>query len=143
MSIQEQSLPILTGESLDTNRPRPYPKRWYTFRLSPLWICLLIALIIRVWLTVHTHGMIDGDEALVGIQAERILQGNFPVYFYGIPYFGSLEAYLASILFAIFGSSPWTLRTEATLVSLVLVWLTWRLASGLADAAQLPAYAKS
>ncbi len=143
MSIQEQSLPILTGESLDTNRPRPYPKRWYTFRLSPLWICLLIALIIRVWLTVHTHGMIDGDEALVGIQAERILQGNFPVYFYGIPYFGSLEAYLASILFAIFGPSAWALRAEATLASLALVWLTWRLASGLADAAQLPAYAKS
>ena len=58
--------------------------------------------------------MIDGDEALVGMQAERILQGHFPVYFYGIPYFGSLEAYLASILFAIFGPSPWALRAEAT-----------------------------
>ena len=41
----------------------------------------------------------------MGIQAERILHGNFPVYFYGIPYFGSLEAYLVSILFAIFGPS--------------------------------------
>ncbi len=143
MSIEEQSLLILTGESLDTNRPRPYPKSWYAFLLSPLWICLLIALIMRVWLTVHTQGMIDGDEALVGIQAERILQGNFPVYFYGVPYFGSLEAYLASILFAIFGPSAWALRAEATLASLVLVWLTWRLASELADAAQLPAYAKS
>lgn len=143
MSIREESLPKLTEESLDTSTPRLYPKRWYMFLLSPLCLCLFVALILRIWLIVRTHGMIDGDEALVGIQAERILQGDFPVYFYGIPYFGSLEAYLASILFAIFGASAWALRAEATLVSLVLVWLTWRLASELADAAQLPAYAKS
>lgn len=111
-------------------------------RLSPLWLCLFVALLLRVWLIVHTHGMIDGDEALVGMQAEQILRGRFPVYFYGIPYFGSLEAYLASLFVAILGPSPWALRAEATMVSLVLVWLTWRLASALADAARLPVYAK-
>src|SRR5215472_15643236 len=55
---------------------------------------------------------------------------------------GSLDAYLASIFFALFGPSSWALRAEATIVSLVLVWLTWRLASALADAAHLPSYAK-
>src|SRR5690242_14421591 len=35
---------------------------------SPLWLCLLIALVLRIWLVVHTNGVIDGDEALVGIQ---------------------------------------------------------------------------
>lgn len=142
MSIQEQSAPIVTEESLGKHTSQLHSKHWYKSLLSPLWLCLLAALIIRTWLIVHTHGIIDGDEALVGIQAERILHGDFPVYFYGIPYFGSLEAYLASILFAIFGPSAWALRAEATIVSLVLVWLTWRLAAALADAAQLPPYAK-
>lgn len=86
----------------------PYPaqtekSRWYAWLLSPLWLCLLVALAVRIWLAMRTHGTLDGDEALLGIQAEHILQGERPIYFYGIPYFGSLEAYLVALLFAIFG----------------------------------------
>src|SRR5229473_2624365 len=117
-------------------------KHWYTWLLSPLWLCLLVALIIRVWLTVRTHGIIDGDEALLGIQAEHILRGEWPIYFYGIPYFGSLEAYVAAIIFAIVGPSVAALRAETTFFGLLLVCVTWWLASLLADAAQLPLYAK-
>src|SRR5712692_11583401 len=69
-------------------------KRWYAFLRSPLWICLLLALLVRVFLIIHTHAIIDGDEALVGIQSEKILQGILPVYYYDQPYMGSLEAYL-------------------------------------------------
>lgn len=112
-------------------------KRWYSWLLSPLWLCLLVALIIRVWLTVRTHGSLDGDEALLGIQAENILRGAHPIYFYGIPYFGSLEAYVAALLFAIFGPSVAALRAETTAFSLLLVGTTWWLASLLAKAARL------
>src|SRR2546430_11111107 len=138
MDIKEQDIEGATADQSPGASHQPQRKPWYALFLSPLWVCLLIALALRIWLVIHTHGVIDGDEALVGIQAERILHGDFPVYFYNIPYFGSLEAYLASILFAIFGPSAWALRAEATIMSLVLVWLTWRLASSLADAAQLP-----
>lgn len=113
-------------------------KRWYTFLLSPLWLCLLIAFTIRILLIMYTHNVIEGDEALVAIQAERILHGDFPVYFYGQPYMGSLEAYLTAVLFALFGPSVWALRLEGTLLSLLLVWLTWRLAKALAESANLP-----
>ncbi|HET8841887.1 MAG TPA: hypothetical protein VFN35_10495 [Ktedonobacteraceae bacterium] len=122
--------------------PHVGEKRWYAPLLSPLWLCLLVALAIRLWLTVRTHGTFDGDEALLGIQAEHILQGERPVYFYGIPYFGSLEAYLVAILFALFGHSVWALRVETTVFCLGLVALTWWLASLLADTARLPFYAK-
>src|SRR5579859_6102030 len=104
----------------------------------PLWLCLCIALSLRVWLIVHTHGIIDGDEALVGIQAQHTLQGEQPIYFYGQAYMGSLEAYLISILFMLFGSSVWVLRAEPILLSLILVWLTWICAHLLADRASLP-----
>jgi hypothetical protein len=157
MSIEEQSAIISTSEDKNLARTpanempsadgpdgpaQSRRKRWYTPLLSPLWLCLLVALIIRIWLIVRTHGILDADEALVGIQAERVLHGNFPVYFYGIPYFGSLEAYLVSIFVAIFGPSTLALRVESTILSLVLVCLAWRLASLLAEAAQLPLYAK-
>jgi hypothetical protein len=162
MSIDEQNVVPLSpasesetiqGVSANETVPESYAagfhttvqaqeKRWYTPLLSPLWLCLLVALLIRVWLTVRTHGILDGDESLLGIQAERILRGNFPVYFYGLPYFGSLEAYLVSILFAIFGPSVAALRAETAIISLLLVSVTWWLASLLADAARLPLYAK-
>ena len=119
-------------------------RRWFHVLYSPLWLCLLAALLIRVWLTIHTQGVIDGDEALVGIQAERILHGVFPVYFYGIAYFGSLEAYLVALLFAIFGPSVWVMRAEPFILSLVLVWLVWRFAGALAQQAHLsPALTKT
>ncbi len=108
----------------------------------PLWLCLLLALIVRAWLVFHTHGVIDGDEAMVGIQALHILRGDLPVYYIGQVYMGSLEAYLVAVLFAIAGSSVWTLRAEPVLLSLLIVWLTWKLAAILADAAKLPPYAR-
>ncbi|HZS76062.1 MAG TPA: hypothetical protein VFA41_05560 [Ktedonobacteraceae bacterium] len=109
---------------------------------KPLWLCLIIALLVRVWLTIHTQGFIDGDEALVGIQAQHILHGEWPVYFYNQPYMGSLEAYLMALIFAVVGSSVWALRAEPILLSLVVVWLTWALAGELADTARLPLQVK-
>jgi len=108
-----------------------------------LLFCLLIALVVRTFLVVHTQGFVDGDEALVGIQAEHILRGELPIYFYNQPYMGSLEAYIMAGIFAIAGPSVWALRAEPILLSLVVVWLTWKLASVLADTARLPLYAKS
>src|SRR5579883_3406965 len=88
----EETLRNAEGEKLPE-------KRRFRWLLSPLWLCLLLALVIRVVLIVRTHGTLDGDEALFGIQAQHILQGERPIYFYGIPYFGSLEAYVAALLF--------------------------------------------
>ena len=128
----------------------PWYRRWTAGRkgsapkiaMGPLLICLFIALVARSWLAYHTLGFIDGDEALVGIQAQHILQGQFPTYFYNQPYMGSLEAYLMAVIFAVAGSSVWTLRAEPILLSLVVVWLTWKLAGALADSAHLPLHAK-
>src|SRR5437660_2232512 len=108
----------------------------------PLGLCMLLTLGIRLWLVVRTHGFIDGDEALVGIQAQHILRGELPTYYYGQPYMGSLEAYLIALIFAVVGSSTWAMRCEPILLSLALVWLTWRLASALAAAAKLLAPAR-
>jgi hypothetical protein len=100
----------------------------------PLLLALAAAIVVRVYLVARTNAMIDGDEAMVGIQAERILHGQYPTYFYAQPYMGSLEAYLAAALFRVFGPSAWALRTVPILLSLALVYLTWRLARALLPA---------
>src|SRR5260370_13093450 len=105
---------------------------------APLAAALLLALAVRIFLIVRSHAMLDGDEALIGIQAESILRGARPFYFYSQPYMGSLEAYLAAALFRVFGPSAWALRAVPLLLALPLVYLTWRLAREL-----LPAPAKT
>ena len=126
MDIKEQDIKVATADQSPGASHQPQRKPWYVLFLSPLWVCLLIALLLRTWLVIHTHSVIDGDEALVGIQAERILHGEVPLYFYGQAYMGSLEAYLVALLFAIAGPSVWALRAEPILLSLVVVWLTWK-----------------
>src|SRR5439155_26710313 len=71
-------------------------------------LALGIALVVRVLLIARAPGVLDGDEALVGIQAEHIAAGAdypLPVFFYGQPYMGSLEAYLAAGIFRLIGPS--------------------------------------
>src|SRR5579885_2396331 len=114
----------------------------YAWLRSPLWFCLLLALGLRIWLVIRTQGFIDGDEAVVGIQAQHILRGELPVYYYGQPYMGSLEAYFIALIFALVGPSTWAMRAEPILLSLALVWLSWRLAGALAAAAKLSASAR-
>ncbi len=99
---------------------------------APLWLALAAALIARVTLVIRTGAVIDGDEALVGIQAEHILRGQFPIYFYGQSYMGSLETYLIAGVIAMTGPTAWALRVIPIALSLALVYLTWRLALALA-----------
>ena len=96
-----------------------------------LYLALVAAVVARLVLVVRSNALIDGDEAMVGIQAERILHGDFPTYFYGQAYMGSLETWLIAILFRLFGPSPWAMRSVPILLSLALVYLTWRLAYAL------------
>src|SRR5579875_42805 len=109
----------------------------------PLIACFLLAVIVRVWLIVHTNGVLDGDEATVGIQAEHILRGQFPVYYYGQAYLGSFQAYVVAFIFLFTGPAVWAMRIEPILISLLIVYLTWRFSLALAEATQLSLRART
>src|SRR5579871_297192 len=141
-TISTASTASRTDTSVSTDAERAERKPWYALFRSPLWLCLLAGLLIRIWLSVRTHGTLDGDEALLGIQAEHILHGERPIYFYGLNYFGSLEAYIVAGVSAVFGPSVAVLRAVTTAFGLVLIALTWWFASLLAQAAHLPLYAR-
>src|SRR5437763_3515189 len=90
-------------------------------------LALGIALVVRVLLIARAPGILDGDEALVGIQAERIAAGAehpLPVFFYGQPYMGALEAYLAAGLVRLVGRSVAELGLESLYFGMLLGVMT-------------------
>jgi hypothetical protein len=123
-----------------------HPSERVMLRLSRLGLPLALglAVIVRVLLIWRAPGVLDGDEALVGIQAERIAAGieRFPVFFYGQHYMGSLESYLAAGLFHLIGPSVPALRLVTLAFALLLVVQVYELArrvagQGAANAAAL------
>ncbi|MBX5449596.1 MAG: hypothetical protein IRZ24_05965, partial [Thermogemmatispora sp.] len=98
-----------------------------------------LALAVRLFLAIRHNPVIEGDEALTGIQAENILDGQWPIYYYGQPYMGSLEAYIIALFFAVAGPSVLVLRIAMSCTSLLLVWLTWHFGEALASEAGLRA----
>src|SRR4051794_7956332 len=80
---------------------------------------LAVGLALRLAVIASPLGEIDGDEAVVGLMARHIaFVGEKPVFYWGQPYLGSLEAFTAAPLFRIFDSSVVLLKLVPTAYSL-------------------------
>jgi 4-amino-4-deoxy-L-arabinose transferase-like glycosyltransferase len=66
----------------------------------------------------------NSDEAIVALMARHILQGDRPIFFYGQAYMGSLDAFLVSFGFVIFGQNVWVIRLVQTLLYLATIITT-------------------
>src|SRR5437764_15040665 len=106
---------------------------------------LVVGLAFRLAIIASSLGEIDGDEAVVGLMARHIaFLGERPVFYWGQPYLGSLEAFTAAPLFRVFDSSTPLLKLVPTayslgflVVSAVLARRLFGTAAGLATAAYL------
>ncbi len=106
---------------------------------------VIVGLGLRLAIIASPLGEIDGDEAVVGLMARHIaFLGERPVFFWGQPYLGSLEAFTAAPLFRLFDSSTLLLKLVPTAYSLGFLALSAALArqlfgatAGLATAAYL------
>src|SRR2546430_759798 len=82
--------------------PPPHEMRRREF-LLPLAALLLLGLGVRLAIIFSPLGELDGDEAVVGLMARHIaFLGERPVFYYGQPYLGSLEAFSSAPLFVLF-----------------------------------------
>lgn len=61
------------------------------------------------------------DTATVGLMSVNIAQGDRPLFFYGQPYFGALEAYLAALFISLFGFSEFVVSLSP--ISFTLAWI--------------------
>jgi 4-amino-4-deoxy-L-arabinose transferase-like glycosyltransferase len=91
------------------------------------WLGLLLLLGAGIRLLYLVYPYMDADQAINGLMARHILLGEFPIFFYGQEYCGSIEAYLVSTVFFFFGSSRFTLGLTVTLLSLFLIFFIYRL----------------
>src|SRR5579872_2828218 len=91
--------------------------------------CVLVGLALRLAVIASPLGEIDGDEAVVGLMARHIaFLGERPVFYWGQPYLGSLEAFTAAPLFKLFDSSTLLLKLVPTAYSLGFLALSALLA---------------
>jgi len=96
------------------------------------WLALLAALalgvLLRGGLVLANLVPFNADEAVVGLMARHILQGERPIFFYGQAYLGSLDAWLVAGAFALLGESVWAIRLVQILLFLGTLATTYWLA---------------
>lgn len=78
---------------------------------------ILLGALLRLGLIVQGWPGTDSDDATMGLMARHILyQRELPIFFWGQAYMGSIEAYLAALLFAVFGPSLVMLKAALILL---------------------------
>ena len=95
-------------------------------------VVLIAAARFAILLTSQTH--VHSDEAIIGLMGKHILEGRyFPLYMYGQPYNAGAawEAYLAAAAFAFFGVSVISLKSCIVVLSLVCLFLFYRMCCAL------------
>ena len=79
----------------------------------------------------------NADEAIVGLMADHILEGHWPVFFYGQAYMGSVDASLVAIGFALFGQRVIVIRVVQVLLYLGTVFTTMQLGRRIYDSTEV------
>jgi hypothetical protein len=89
---------------------------------------LLCALTLKVVLLLVGAFPFNADEAVVGLMARHILQGHWPIFFYGQAYMGSLDASLIALGFTVFGQHVAIIRAVQVLIYMGTVYTSMLLA---------------
>ena len=99
-----------------------------------LWFRLVVVafvvagIVLRVILLRKATGVLDSDEAVVGLMARHILRDHdFTTFYWGQNYGGSLTAIVMAPVFAVFGESTTTLKSVPLAMSAISAVLVWRL----------------
>jgi 4-amino-4-deoxy-L-arabinose transferase-like glycosyltransferase len=72
---------------------------------------IVIATIARLLLIAQNWPVTNSDEANMALLARHVAyNGEWPIFFYGLPYMGPIEGYIAAPLFHLFGPSTFALR---------------------------------
>src|SRR5713101_4261775 len=78
---------------------------------------IALAILLRLVLTALGWPPTNSDESTMGLMALHIASlKDFPIFMYGQLYMGAFEAYLAAVLFHLFGTSLFTLRLAMMLL---------------------------
>jgi hypothetical protein len=96
-----------------------------------IWILLLVVgiLLPRIYLIVKFHSvLIESDEAIVGLMARHILQGELPVFYYGQNYMGTIEPFFTAALFLTMGPTSLALKVAPLILFCVFLVVHYHVA---------------
>jgi hypothetical protein len=82
---------------------------------------------LRIWVLASPSGGLDADEAVWGLMARHVLDGEFTVFFWGQNYGGTQETLATSLVFAIAGSGTLALRAVPLALFALAAVLIWRI----------------
>lgn len=85
----------------------------------PFILILIIAVLVRLVIIFTKYHSINSDNGILGLMAKHILKGEFPAFFYGQPYMGSLEAFIIAFFFIILGISVNSMLLAMTFITTV------------------------
>ena len=87
----------------------------------------LAGVVLRVAVNGSSLGVLDGDEAVWGLMARHVLDGELSAFFWGQGYGGTQEVMATAPLFAVFGSGTLTMRLVPMVLTAVAALLVWRI----------------
>ena len=97
-------------------------------RLTAVVVALAVTgIALRVWLLRSDLGALDADEAVWGMMARHVLDGEIKAFFWGQGYGGTHETLLTAGVFALTGASVAALRSVPLVLFAVGALLTWRI----------------
>lgn len=101
---------------------RPRSRR----RLALVGTVAAAGIALRLWVHRSELGVPDSDEAVVGLMALRLLEGEWTTFFWGQGFGGSQEAMLTAPLLWVAGPSWAALRAVPVLLTAVAALVVWR-----------------
>jgi hypothetical protein len=87
-----------------------------------------VGLGVRLWIMTGRLGVIDSDEAITGLMARHLLDGEFRAFVWRLSYHGTIATYPVALSFKLFGTSQFTLELPYLLMSAGATVMVWRIA---------------
>ena len=90
-------------------------------------VALAIGILARIARAYAGRVSVDVDQSVVGLMARHMANGtDFPLFFYGQSYMGSLEPSASALMFKLFGESGFALGLGPALFGCIALWALWR-----------------
>ena len=86
-----------------------------------------VGLAVRLWIMTGRLGAIDSDEAITGLMARHLLDGELRAFMWRLSYQGTIVTWPVAASFWLFGSSRFTLELPFLLMSAGATVMIWRI----------------
>jgi Dolichyl-phosphate-mannose-protein mannosyltransferase len=118
------SAPVVLADAPTPARPRATRNRLLVGAVVAL---ALVGLGLRLWIMTGRLGVVDSDEAITGLMARHLLDGEFRAFMWRLSYQGTIATYPVALSFKLFGTSQFTLELPYLLMSAGATLLVWRI----------------